>query len=182
MRQIGLLWLLVLGMVWGGSSQASLVRRMSLAEMVTASDEIVVGTVVSVTSAWDAARRKILSTVEVSVEERWKGSDGGHVEIVQLGGTVGDIEMTVHGMPRFSPGEKSLLFLQGHGPRRVVGMAQGRRPLIFDQAQKQWLVDSPDNDGVVELGRDGKLRHAMQEPRMPLFSLHQLVLALTGGK
>ena len=102
---------------------------------------IVVGDVVSVHAAWDPAHRSIYSTVEVNVQETWKGSPpvNGRISIRQPGGRVGEIELTVHGMPSFSTGESSLLFLQR---ARVVGMGQGKRRLYREPGSERWLARS----------------------------------------
>jgi hypothetical protein len=120
---------------------ASLMRSMDLAELTVGADQIVVGDVVSTECAWDTGHRNIYSTIEISVQESWKGSvpNDGRIRIRQLGGTVGEIEMTVHGMARFTRGERELLFLrQAH----VVGMGQGKRHVHWDSGNKQWLADA----------------------------------------
>jgi hypothetical protein len=132
-------FLLIAGIAGMASApQASMLRAMSLAELVTAADQIVVAKVVSVNAAWDPAHRKILSSIEVEIEESWKGAANGFVTIVQPGGTVGEIEMTVHGMPKFTVGDRSLLFLQGRARFQVVGMSQGERPLSWDANNQGW--------------------------------------------
>jgi len=73
--------------------------------------------------------RTIVSKVDVDVDEVWKGNASGRLTVVALGGVVGDIEMTVEGMPTFVVGEKSLLFLHGKSQLRVVGMSEGKRAL-----------------------------------------------------
>ena len=116
-KRVCLVLLAVVATMSGGtsSSWASVLRAMSLGELTLASDSIVVGSVVSVSAAWDLQHRRIISTIEVEVEQSWKGSWSANrrITLVQPGGSVGDIEMTVGGMPSFSVGEKSLLFLQG---------------------------------------------------------------------
>lgn len=180
MKRVHLLQSLIVATIWGSAYplQASLIRAMDLAELVASADEIVVANVQSVVAAWDPAHRKILTTIELTIEENWKGSGHKRVSLVQPGGTVGEIEMTVFGMPTFLPGEKSLLFLQGSGHRHVVGMAQGKRPLRWDGQGKRWLVDSPDTTDTVQAGPGKKLRHAQLIPPTTLDSLRRQVQAL----
>lgn len=142
-RIFSMLALTVLGLGLGASSpSATTIRAMSLDELVGAADQIVVVTVSSTSARWDAEHRKIHSTIEVDVEEAWKGDTRtrDRLTLVQPGGTVGDIEMTVIGMPRFAPGERSLLFLKGRTRAQVVGMSEGKRPLRWDRAGRRWLV------------------------------------------
>src|SRR5512136_451443 len=90
--------------VWvlsGRPAEATLLRLLDLPELVAAADRIVVADVQSSHAAWDASHRTIYTTVEIRVRESWKGpspSDGA-ITLRHLGGTVGEIEMTVHGAP-----------------------------------------------------------------------------------
>lgn len=157
---------LVLG--WARLPQASLVSTMSLRELVTASDRIVVARVVAIQAAWDASHRKILSTIDVDIEQIWKGepAKASRISIVQPGGTVGDIEMSVGGMPSFALGEHALLFLHGRARLQVVGMSQGKRTLVRDTQSGRWFLHSPDMTCVVERGTDAMLRQA--QPTAPV--------------
>jgi len=122
--------------------QASVIAPMSVDDLVASADEIVVGRVLSVSAAWNASHTRIASTVEVEVQERWKGTTAPkqRLSIVQPGGTVGEIEMTVHGLAAFTSGETALLFLQGRARYRVVGMAQGKKSLQWDAMSRRWLA------------------------------------------
>lgn len=75
LKRACLLLLTVSAVVSGSASgvRASLLRAMSLGELTNAADRIVVGTVSSVHAAWDLQHRKIISTIEVDIEESWKG-------------------------------------------------------------------------------------------------------------
>jgi hypothetical protein len=164
------------------SAHASLLRAMGLAELVSRSDRIVVGKVVAVTAAWDPRHLKIISSIELEIAEAWKGPEAGsrRVTIVQPGGSVGEIEMTVHGMPSFAVGETSLLFLRGQGHFQVVGMGQGKRLVTWDKAGKQWLAHGPDADGVVDVGPDAKLSPAKPSKPIPLTDLRAQVMREIG--
>jgi hypothetical protein len=179
MKRVHFLQLALVAAICGTafSPQASLLRAMNLGELVSLSDTIVVGKVVSQSAAWDPQHRRIISTIEVAVEESWKGQDavGRSVTIVQPGGSVGDLEMTVQGMPSFWAGEKSLLFLQGQRHLQVVGMSQGKRALAWNDQSKQWLVKSPEMEGVVEVGPDAKLRQAKRQAVSLLDDLREQV-------
>ncbi len=183
-KRFALLVLASIAIVPGNASfsRATLLRAMSLAELASSADSIVVGTVFSVNAAWDAEHRKILSTIEIDVEESWKGSsDTQRITLVQPGGGVGDIEMTVQGMPTFSTRERSLLFLQGRQRFQVVGMGQGKRALEWDGASKQWLARPSDNEDVVEVGPGAKLRQAKRGDAIPLSDLREQVRRAIGS-
>jgi len=137
------------------SSDASILRDMTLAEMVADADDIVVCTVLSVDSKWDSDHRNILTSIQIKVDENWKGTPpkDGKVTFVQQGGSVGDMEMSVQGMPNFSKGERSLLFFHGGARRFVVGMNMGKRPLQFDPETKKWLVKPATREGILRVQR-----------------------------
>lgn len=128
---------------------------LDLPELTSQADRVVVASVVSVRSEWDARHESISSRIELQVEEAWKGEVGGdgRLTVVQLGGAVGDIEMTVHGMPQFKVGDRSVLFLAGTTRSMVVGMGQGQRPLRWDPLARRWMAHPGARSGLVR--RDG---------------------------
>lgn len=124
-------------------ARGSILLARDLPDLVREAHQIAIVTVVSVRSQWDADRRRIYSTIDLDVIERWKGGDDlpQRVTIVQPGGTVDGIHMVVMGLGEFSVGERSLVFLSGTPNRaRVVGMSQGKRLLRFDQTRRTWRV------------------------------------------
>ena len=137
---------------------ASLVLSLDLKELVQRADRIAIVDVVSVESAWDARHERILSTIRLRVAESWKGGPGAtpatggdEVTVVQEGGSVDGLTMTVLGMTKFSPGERALVFLRGSATRaQVVGMAQGKRPMTLDRAfgTVDGAAAEPDGDAV----------------------------------
>jgi len=132
-------------------ARASLVLALDLPALVTRADHVAVVDVVSVKSDWDANHEQILSTIDLMVVESWKGgaAAGSHVTVVQLGGTVGDLTQTVHGMTRFVPGERAVVFLAGRADRAsVVGMAQGKRLVQRDATSGRLFVRAPDRAGA----------------------------------
>jgi hypothetical protein len=132
-------------------ARASLVLALDLPTMVARADRVAVVDVVSVNADWDAAHEQILSTIDLSVVESWKGGDasGSHLTVVQLGGTVGDLTQTVHGMTRFVPGERAVVFLTGRPDHTsVVGMAQGKRQVRRDTDTGRFVVHAPDRAGA----------------------------------
>lgn len=166
---------------------ASLVEAMDLAALTTAARRIVVGEVLSVSSAWDAERKRIYTTTVVRVAESWKGpgAPGTQLKVVQLGGSVGDIEMRVHGLSSFEVGERAVLFLglpPGGDPATaghyLVGLGQGKRPLRFDAPARRWLVDGGDRSAAFVRGVRGEIQPAASEPALPLDELRTRVRKL----
>ena len=158
---------------------ASMARALDLTELTAAADQIVVADVLSARAAWDGAHQSIHTTVELAVAESWKGQPpaDGRITIRNLGGAVGDIEMTVHGAPRFSAGERALLFLRRS---QVVGMAQGKRSLRWQATSRRWLVEPADRAGAFTFDEDGKPRPAEAGPAESLDGLRSRIRNLVG--
>ncbi|MBC8131660.1 MAG: hypothetical protein H7X95_01660 [Deltaproteobacteria bacterium] len=152
------------GMIPGTSRMAtgSIMIALDLPTMVKQADHIAVVEVTTVKAAWDERHERIYSTIELKVVENWKNASApapatasstaaspvaapDHLTVVQAGGTVGDMSMTVTGSGTFVPGERSLVFLRGPANRaRVVGMAQGKRAMRYETASRTWVVAPPD--------------------------------------
>lgn len=150
-------------------ADASLVLALDLPTMVTRADRVAVVDVVSVKSDWDARHEQILSTIDLMVVESWKGGDApaSHLTVVQPGGTVGDLTQTVHGITRFVPGERAVVFLSGRAERAsVVGMAQGKRLVRRDAASGKLFVHAPDKAGATFI------RTTPASTTAPVFEMH----------
>jgi len=123
---------------------ASIVVAMDLPALVQQADHIAVVDVVSTSADWDTKHQQIFSTIELKVVERWKGAPNGredHLRIIQPGGTVGDLTMTVTGLSTFTKGERALVFLRGTATdARVLGLGQGKRPMRREKTSGNWLV------------------------------------------
>lgn len=166
----------------GGVARGSAVLALELPELTARADRIVVAEVLSVTSAWDAGRKQIHSTVELGVSESWKGDlpRTRRLVLVQPGGSVDELEMKVHGLPSFAAGERAVLFLRGRGaePLALVGLGQGKRPLRFDSAGRRWMVDGGDRSAAVRIEPGGRLVPVAPEVALPLEELRRRVHAL----
>jgi hypothetical protein len=160
-------------------ARASLVRAMDLAELTTTAEQIVVADIAKVESHWDNNHRTIFSTIEIRVQESWKGTPpaDGKIVLRQPGGSVGEIEMTVVGMPTFSAGERVLLFLDRAA---VVGMGQGKRRLRWDEAGKRWLASPGDASSAVRIDERGQIHAAPASPAETLDALRAKVRVLLG--
>jgi len=130
------------------TAEASIVVAMDLPALVQQAEHIAVVDVVSTTADWDAKHERIFSTIDLKVVERWKGTAPStgedRLRIVQPGGTVGDLTMTVTGLSTFTVGERALVFLRGTANHaRVLGMSQGKRPMRFVATSGKWMVGAP---------------------------------------
>ena len=118
---------LCLAASWGPSAHASTARRLSLQELVRRSDLIVLGQVEQEESFWQGPRIYTLS--KVRVDELWAGRDHTpqQVNVLTLGGQVGDIGQRVEGASAPMVGERVVMTLKAAagGEHLPVGMAQG---------------------------------------------------------
>jgi hypothetical protein len=150
-RLLAALLALVLATSVAGRAFATLILALDLPAMVGRAERIAVVDVLSVTARWNDRHDRISTAIELSVVDCWKGdlASGTHLTVLQPGGTVGDVTTTVDGLPRFAPGERTLVFLHGPADRAtVVGLTQGKRPLRRDPASGRWMVAAPDRAGA----------------------------------
>lgn len=98
-------------------------------ELVGDSATIFVGRVTSLNSEWTGDRAQIWTNITFSVEEYLKGAlPGKTLTLKQLGGTVGDITLSISGAPEWRKGERVLVFARpGYIP--VAGMSRGKASL-----------------------------------------------------
>ena len=159
------------------SARASLTPAMDLAELTETADQIVVAEVGKVECQWDKDHHTIFSTVDMQVHETWKGTPpaDGKIALRQTGGAVGEIEMTVVGMPSFTVGERALLFLH---KARIVGMGQGKRHLRWEATGKRWLAAPADNSTAVHVDRRGQIMGVAPSAPESLDDLRSQVRAL----
>jgi hypothetical protein len=171
---------LVVGLVALGTrarpANATVAQRMSLDDLLARSDLIVVGRAVRSASHYDDARSMILTNVDVLVERPVYGeiSAGEHVTVELLGGTLDGLGSSVTGEATLSTGEEALLFLWNDGAyERVVGMAQGKLPIVADASGRSVVPDSTGLDLIA--GPDG----AGPDPALGPRPLDELIADIT---
>ena len=122
MRLLCLLLLLVAPL----QAAASSALQADLKQLVSLSSDVVVGQVQDRQSFWQGQR--IYTKHIISVDDTWRGpSTQKSVEVLTLGGVVGDLGQHVAGSPKLQLGDQLVLFLardsnQGLHP---VGLSQG---------------------------------------------------------
>jgi hypothetical protein len=109
-------------------------------EMGEQSSLVVQGKVVGVRSFWN--------------EKAFKGPNTGTVRVLQLGGTVGSIKVTVAGALQWRTGEEVLLFLEEATADTylVSGFSQGKFNIVRDPATGEAFVRRPALEGAEVLG------------------------------
>jgi hypothetical protein len=121
-------------------------RRLSDDELVSRSAQIVRGKVIDLRSEWDPEGTHIYTYVDVRVDEAIKNAIYGElIKLRVLGGTVGDIRMTVYGMLSFTPDEEVILFL-GENTRSffpTVGQHEGKLRITTDETTGERRIIAP---------------------------------------
>lgn len=106
--------------------QAATVPAMDLDELTKVADAIVLGSVESVESSLRDGR--VYTDVVIRIEDTLKGDLVETVTIRHLGGKTDELATYVPGMPSFTQGERSLLFLEKTSASTwvTVGLALGK--------------------------------------------------------
>ena len=123
-----------------GGITATTLQRMSIAEMSRAAHTIVRARCEASAARWDAGEIWTFTTFEV--EEIWKGSASARITVRLIGGEAGNLKSTVSGVPRFTPGEEVVLFLEhtAAGDFSVVSWVQGTFRVGRDRATQEEIV------------------------------------------
>ena len=144
-------------------ADATLMRALSLQELVQEADEILVVRTLEVRATASPAR--IVSEFDLQVEASAKGKlrSGETVRMRSLGGVVGTRMMRVEGSPMLRAGERALLFARRWPAQRglltSVGMSQGLMPVRGQGAGSQVCPGAAGLALVMPLGK-GKLATA----------------------
>ena len=105
----------------------ALEQKLTVAELARDADVIVKGNVTDIQTRPGRDRDDLTTLVTVAVEEAWKGAPAGQITVAVQGGIAGDVVQAVSGEPRFSRGERVILFLKATGDRyTIVGRRQGK--------------------------------------------------------
>ncbi|OJT17914.1 hypothetical protein BO221_43780 [Archangium sp. Cb G35] len=122
-----LLWALALCLLAPAAARASTVMALDVPSLTRGSEWVIRGRVLQVSSHPLPGTGRIVTGVEVSVDEVLAGAvSSPSVQVTVPGGIAGGLRQYVSGAPVFVPGEEVVLFL-AHGTEglRVVGLAQG---------------------------------------------------------
>ena len=123
MQRIGAFWI---GALLGAmAAPATTLERMPLEKLTSRADAVVHVRCLSNESRWE--RGEIWTFTQFEVEEALKGVAPRLLTVRLLGGKVGHLISTVDAVPRFRPGEETVLFLERmpDGAFTVLSWAQG---------------------------------------------------------
>jgi hypothetical protein len=149
-------------------ARATTVVEQTFPDLVHQAEEITVGTVTGIQEQWDATRQAPITHVTFSRLTVLKGDSGRETLTLEfLGGHTPDGRVVaVAGMPRFTVGEKTVVFSAGN--RRalcpLVGVWQGLLRVAFDPRRGEETVS--DNFRVPIVGMQ-KGRFQKRTPASP---------------
>jgi hypothetical protein len=134
--------LVLLGATLAPSAFATQVLQQDTPALVQSSSDIVIGSVESAASHWNAKHTRIVTDVAVRVEESLKGANTPTVTLTQMGGDVDGMHLEVAGSPVFQRGQRSVFFLwrDSKGRAQVNGLAMGKFDIERDPATGRAMV------------------------------------------
>ena len=108
-------------------TRATTVERLSLEDLTRRSQSIVEGVVRGARTYRSPDGKLILTDTTIEVTEAIKGQVARTIDVTTVGGQIGDTVLHVGGMPAFSTGESTIVFVQrSNGYLTVVGLGQGK--------------------------------------------------------
>ncbi|MFQ5511712.1 MAG: hypothetical protein ACE5EO_07685 [Candidatus Krumholzibacteriia bacterium] len=154
------------------SSLATQVLYRSPEDLGQQSSLVVQGKVTGVRSFWNDKHTKIFTETEIAVDQSYKGDRPPAIRILQLGGVVDNVKVTVAGALQWRTNEEVLLFLEPYttGTFQVSGFSQGKFEIVRDPRTNQPYVERPSQDGVELVGgaTPEALKRASRVEKMPL--------------
>ena len=87
------------------TADATQVIRSTTRQIADVSALAVQGRVTRVHSYWNADHTRIMTEARIAVDATFKGNAGDDVRVIQIGGTVGNVQMTTHGAVQWMRGE-----------------------------------------------------------------------------
>ena len=129
---------------------ATKIIHMNPEQLAEASTTVVRGTVAQVESFWNASHSKIYTETVIAVDESYKGTAGSEVRLLQLGGEVDGLQVTVHGALHWMRGEEVIVFLEPYQGDRfhVAGFSQGKFKVERDPVTGRAFINQPALEGV----------------------------------
>ncbi len=153
-----------LSAVWGTTVVAP-----TFDQLVSQAEMIFQGAVTDIRSQWIGAgvERHIVTYVTFKVEDRFKGNVDATYSIQLLGGTVDGETMEVTDTPKFSVGDRDILFVENNGSQFVplVGISHGRFRVQREQTTGRDVVMTNEREPLSDVSQLGQNEHAATADR-----------------
>jgi hypothetical protein len=151
------------------------------AQMVDRAEAIVRGTVISSVPSVDADGH-VITTIRLTSDEVLKGQVDSIVEIVEQGGVTPEKSSWIYGTPRYSAGERVLVFLERDQQSRwhTSHMLLGKFAFVPAASGERLLLRGSDEHGVFGVTAEGEEHQEL--PRVEDKFLHFVASAAKGGK
>jgi hypothetical protein len=155
---------------------ATQIRYQSPQQLGQQSSLVVQGKVADVRSYWNDKHTKIFTETLIQVDQTHKGQAAGVVKIIQLGGIVGNVKVSMAGALQWRPGEEVLLFLERYGPDnyQVSGFSQGKFIVERDPSTGEPFIERPALEGTEIQGAPSK-NGAVMTSRIEPVSLQKFI-------
>ena len=130
---------------------------LSLEDLTTNAEWIVIGTVENMESRWNDSQDYIYTYLTLSVDEYLKNPmDETELTIQIPGGVVDDIEQRVSDTPEFQPGEHVVLFLfDREGQKWVYGWEKGKYTIENEQVVELNIPLDDFKQQIVDIQQQG---------------------------
>lgn len=130
-------------------------------QLVSQSDQILVGTVSQASSFWGEGRASdtIFSDIKISEIEQIKGElNSAEFSLKVIGGVIGDQAQFYPGLPQFVSGQRYLLFIKGNNRAMfpITGVTQGFYRVQWDASQEREIVIPTTGGNTMPLSRNAR--------------------------
>lgn len=166
---------------------ATTVLHKDFSDLVHEAEVITVGTVVDIREQWDAEKNAPFTLVTFNNLDVLKGELGdSELTLHFLGGsTPHGKTMWIDGVPRFTPGERTVLFCSGnqHDFCPLVGIWQGVFRVVYDKGDETvsdhaYTPVTAVHKGLVQKRGQATTQttqHKLAQPALPLSHFKQLI-------
>ena len=164
---------LALILFYAMQAHATTLLKKSLADLLSESDGIVVGTVTDLKSQYDK-KKGIQTFVTLTDLKVIHGQYAASSLVIQLPG--GEIEgdvLDVHGSPRFEPNDRVVLFVKGNGVEMVpiVGWTQGVFRVFHDEKTGSERIKDHEGNHVFGVSGDELVKEQVNLPEAEIVDL-----------
>lgn len=144
-------------------SFATSVIAPSFDELVIRADLIFTGQVISQRSEWKTTdgQKSIVTRVWFAVETVHKGRAGVVVTLQFLGGAIGAVSLDVSDMPKFTPGERVVLFVEKNSVNAspLIGFYHGKFSLRKEASGREAVLKH-NGEALADVADLGRPKHA----------------------